>query len=972
MLGNSKTISPKPVFKQFTVDDGLASNEVYHLYQDSVGFIWIATAAGVSRFDGTTFTNYGPEDGLIENTIYEIYCDYKGRLWFISSNGRLVFFENEKIHPYPFNYKIGEHLPTSRGPVKLSFLVDSLDNIDLSLKQYGRVKISKDGAYQRVMGIHQEGQLVFEKTSQGKVLISNPLKAPTFDMVFLTDGQVHRYSGVDLFEKTRFSFHYFSIYEGENTFLSALHGFLIRMKDGKVLQKRMISEDIIWANVDDSKNLWAATLTGGVYCFENADFMGTPKYFLLENLRITSVLRDREGGYWISTLTEGVFYYPNIQVSIYGNDVLPFERVSAVYTNEKGIYVGYESGILSHIRSNRLDNYTLADEKHTKTSVRFIIPDATSSNIWIGTNLFLHSYNGMDITNYLYSNNTFGYHTREMFRSFDGNYWVATAYGIRKFDGKETIYHSKNANEFSGAVNTICEDSKGIVWFGCNNGLWSYHQGFYEYLGNENPFFSKSISSIAIDLDGSLLLATRGFGLIVKSNSGIMQLTRSEGLISDHIKKVLVDKSGVWLSTNHGISWFKREKGKINEIHNFTTADGLPTNDINGIYIKEDQVYVATSKGIAVFNLNTIKGNATKPNCKIVSVRVNNFETNITKGELTLDYTQNFLIFEYVGLAFKNMDRLEYRYRLLGLDSSWVYTRTTKSIFSGLEPKTYRFEVQTMNSNNLWGDSAILSFTIRPPFWKTLWFSSLLTLALTLGLYLVYLSRIRSIRRRNELVNSINLYKQQSLRQQMNPHFIFNTLNSIQMYILEKDKFSSQKYLGKFSKLIRMTLDNSLEQTIPLKDEIEALKLYLELEALRLEGKLEYSIEVEDDSLLQQHVPTLLFQPFVENSIWHGIMLKAERHGWVRIRFAKDNGTIICTIEDNGVGVKAANLIHERHKSEHKSLGYKITKERISILNTIYSKNFSITYFDISEEDEKATGTRVRIVVPVKNQGEMG
>jgi len=199
----------------------------------------------------------------------------------------------------------------------------------------------------------------------------------------------------------------------------------------------------------------------------------------------------------------------------------------------------------------------------------------------------------------------------------------------------------------------------------------------------------------------------------------------------------------------------------------------------------------------------------------------------------------------------------------------------------------------------------------------------------------------------------------------MNPHFIFNTLNSIQLYILEKDHISSHKYLTKFAKLMRLILDNSQQPTIALKDELDALKLYLELESIRLSGKFDYTINIENDELLQYKVPTLLIQPFVENSIWHGIMLKASQEGWVTITIKKALTQIVCTIEDNGIGREKAQEIRSKQDNERKSLGFKITSQRIELLNTLYKNKFFIKYIDVTADNGEPSGTRVEITIPI-------
>jgi LytS/YehU family sensor histidine kinase len=301
---------------------------------------------------------------------------------------------------------------------------------------------------------------------------------------------------------------------------------------------------------------------------------------------------------------------------------------------------------------------------------------------------------------------------------------------------------------------------------------------------------------------------------------------------------------------------------------------------------------------------------------------------------------------------------------MIGIDSSWVYTNNDNAIFSKVPHGKYTFEVQTQNADGIWSNSDTIKVAIAPPFWQTYWFIVLSTILFSGFIFMVYLYRIKTLKKHNTLINSANEYRQQSLRQQMNPHFIFNTLNSIQLFILEKDSISSHKYLTKFARLMRITLDNSQESTIPLQKELEALTLYLELESLRLEGKFTYSIEITDNQVLEQKVPTLLIQPFVENAIWHGIMLKESQNGFVNVTISRTNETITCTIEDNGIGREKAMALKAQKETEHKSLGYKITSQRIELLNTLYKDKFNIQYFDLCDTNGAPSGTKVQIQIP--------
>ncbi len=963
---DAQIVKPKPVLKNFTVDEGLLSNEVYHIIQDSIGYIWIATASGINRFDGTNFHGYQLEDGLVDNTIYEIYADYKGRLWFISSSGKLVYFENETIRPFQFNNRITDHLPASRGPIKKSFHVDSLDNVYISLKRYGRLIIGMEGTYKKLSGIHEEGVMVLEKIDDGTTLVANPLVPQTYDIIYFdkAKNQSFRFDYNYLFGVKSPISHFFHISESDDSFIMAANGILFRVKNGQIIQKRRFGEEIIWVSIDSDNKLWVAPIEGGVHCFPYADFINESSTFILKDVQISSLFKDRENGYWFSSLANGIYYCTNINFLNYDSESsLPNNRLSTVFANRSGIYLGYETGIVSKIFDNKITNFTIGGERSSRISIRYLGIDSTSKEIWIGSSFFLHHLKNNKIVDYSQGSDSWGIYPRDMIKDSQGNFWVASVIGLLKFDGNNIVYDSHFSNEFSAVIYSLYQDLSGCIWLGCMNGLWKYQDGNFRYLGQENPLYSQQINSIKATSEGTVLLGTKGIGLIMVNGEKAFQLKQADGIASNHIKKIFVEESGIWLATNKGISWIRNTDDKF-DIQNINISHGLPTNDVNNIFVRGNEVYVATTKGLTVFDKRTIELNTVKAKCKILNVKVNGIDASISHSTLNLAYDQNFITFDYIGLSFKNMGNVFYRYRLLGLDSSWVYTSSTNSIFTGLSHGKYSFEVQSQNSEGIWGDSASFSININPPFWKKIWFIILMATSFSSLLFLVYLVRIRIIRKRNQIENSINIYKQQSLRQQMNPHFIFNTLNSIQLYILEKDNISSHKYLTKFAKLIRMTLDNSQHQSTLLKNEIEALKLYLELESLRLEGKFQYSIEIEDNDLLYKEIPTLLIQPFVENSIWHGIMLKHDQEGWVKITIKNQKEIIKCIIEDNGIGRKAAQEIREKRNEEHKSLGYKITSQRIELLNTMYLDRFKIDYTDLYSPEGKAMGTRVEITIP--------
>ncbi len=244
-------------------------------------------------------------------------------------------------------------------------------------------------------------------------------------------------------------------------------------------------------------------------------------------------------------------------------------------------------------------------------------------------------------------------------------------------------------------------------------------------------------------------------------------------------------------------------------------------------------------------------------------------------------------------------------------------------------------------------------------------YTILFILTIAIAFLIIRSSKLDARRRISEMNHKISEVTQANLRQQMNPHFIFNTLNSIQYFMYQNDKLATNNYLTKFSTLMRKVLENSQHTSIPLRDELEALKLYLDLECLRFKNKFDYSINIEEeiDPLLFK-VPTMLIQPYVENSICHGLMAK-EGKGTVKIDMKLGEGQIICTIEDNGIGREAALERKKMKESNHNSLGTKIVSSRLDLVNELYGTTLKTIYTDLKNEKGEPVGTRVEIHIPI-------
>jgi ligand-binding sensor domain-containing protein len=346
--------------------------------------------------------------------------------------------------------------------------------------------------------------------------------------------------------------------------------------------------------------------------------------------------------------------------------------------------------------------------------------------------------------------------------------------------------------------------------------------------------------------------------------------------------------------------------------------------------------------------------------------------------QLTLKYFQTAVTLEIGVIDYYAQGKTNIRYKLEGLNDNWQYAPGNYMLrFEQLPPGSYKLIIQASNSgNNFNGPQKILTINVSPAFWNTWWFK-VLAAACIIGLYYIILrqrlqqkfrrqlERSEKERQLSELKQKATELEMQALRAQMNPHFIFNSLNSINRFILQSNKAQASRYLTKFSRLIRLILQNSQASLITLDSELESLELYLSLEALRFNHHFDYKISVAHNiDTTSLKVPPLILQPYVENAIWHGLMHKDEK-GQLDIEISQENSQLYFKITDNGVGRENANLLASKSATKYKSMGLRITAHRIASLQHLQNAESAVTINDLVNADGSAAGTEVIIKTPV-------
>jgi ligand-binding sensor domain-containing protein len=967
----------KPVFRHYSVNEGLPSSEVYHITQDSKGYIWIATNMGVSRYNGKEFRNYDIQDGLPENTVFEVYEDETGRVWFIGFPFQLAYFKNDSIIPYKFNSVLRMIAGKGAVPVKKSFRVDKEDNVVFSFLREGKIlQLSKSGdlttlydinlkLYNTAIASINDHLFAFQKGDSGEDILIN--------IDFLKNGKEikieksKKYShGNVIVDRTIDGIIFFA----QNENLCLIH------PDGRY-KSFDLKDRIFWISVHDDGSLFVGKEIAGVekYNISSIENGFIDKY--LDTYSVTSVFIDNEGGKWFSTIENGIFYLSNEGFYSYTkSEDLSGDNVKYVELFDDKIYLGLANNSFSYIEKNKVKVIKDIDSnlkqikllKSFKNKLLWIITDdyvySFDKNVY---KKFINNFKRIDI-NSRGSRSIFN--VKDIYPISESEILLGEARGLSILKDGDVIYNSFYNDNVELRIESIERETDSSFLLGSLNGLWRFTGSRYEFLGVGSPLLKQRITDIvAFGEKDKYILGTKGSGLVVSMNDTIKQISRLKGLSSNSITSLLITGNDLWVGTNSGLNLIDiRDIGKANpNIVVFKKEQGLISNEINQLAGNKDYIYIATNAGLTVFDRK--KHNPVKyvPPVYINSVSIMKRDTLVADNYRLL-YNQNFITISYYGISFRDGGNLLYKYRLKGLSDDWVTTNNLEVEYAFLPPGDYRFEVIAINSDGIESSApAVLNFVILSPFWKTWWFILLSVLAIIAGSFMFYSYRLRQIKKEHALQNDTNWYRQQSLTRQMDPHFVFNTLNSIQSYIIKNDRMASSQYLSKFAKLMRLILNNSQKQAVPLSNEIAALNLYMELESLRFQQKFEFSIKCDSSVDTEaSFIPAFLIQPFIENAIWHGIM-GLKTIGIISVNFTKVAGQLICTIEDNGIGREKSKAMKSETEKARKSLGISLVESRLNLLNNFYGVDMKVVFTDLYADDKTPAGTRVVINLPIIN-----
>lgn len=1006
-------------FTHYSVKDGLSDINITSLQQDEQGYMWIGTEDGLNRFDGNRFKKFyagTPPLNLSSESIWKLKNFRNGELAIISKGGLQVLnTKNYTIKNYFIadSTEIGPHLNNLWDAAELPdgyavstgcgfYIYDKKGNVikrhdaltakDIGsrIMRYGRdiFKLSGTGyivnIYEGEIAIYNENSRAYkelknaDETDRGK-LLNTPLGKENH---WAVKSQI----SPDEFIFIRYASQTITWYNhasGRKTVSPLPYG---------------ISDSVNWETKITPLNdsiLAVNSSTNGFYLLKINRLTGeikTDGTKYLRNYKILCLFMDKDNRLWAGT-TEGLLKQ-DLQPPLMSTWHYAPERgkkysggFSAVYRYGNKLYAGRFSltrglAVIDHADMKLIKEINFFSENTGWNEIRSIEmyhPDT----LWIGTNGGLlwfdtkteHYGKVLDEKKYPWTGNFFPV----MSPAKDGEAWICSF-----LSGKVVRYHisSRTFTVFSPStipalpfekVKNIVHDSYGDIWIsGHALARWNTRKKNFDTLitvyGGANKF-NDDIITIRADNNGSLWMHNVFNGLLeyrIKEKKFIAY-SRKDGLPSGQIAALspVIDNK-FWVASNNQLSLFDISSKKFTV---YDYRDGLPEqrSTARKIYYDagEGHLYLCRNEYLARFPFTPAAEKDNSSSLLIEEVSVNNekiFYQPNTK--ITLNHKMNNLSVICAVVDFEKSN-YQFAWRLNNADNWNVMGNQRIINLNNLPPGNYTLETKASGRPGI-EKANTFSFIIRPPLWKRTWFISLAALLTAAGIYFIYRRRISRIHHKAEIDKQLSQTEMKALQAQMNPHFIFNSLNSIREMILNNENKDASHYLSKFAHLIRITLDQSSQSLVSLRNTMDYLERYLEMEQIR-NSYLTFTIKAEDNTDQDEiFIPPMLIQPFIENGLWHGVAAN-NKAIHITIHFKKENNCLICTVEDNGIGLNQAEKNKNESAIRRKSHGISNIKQRIQLLNEKHGLHCTVSIRDKQNiPGSTTTGTMVKICLPLE------
>ncbi len=919
------------VFNNFNREDGLPTSEVYGALQDDEGFMWFCTDQGVAKYNGFDFEIITINDGLLDNVVIKMHKDKFGRIWFIGMSGTLCYLENGTIIPYEFNHVLKKY---GKGRMMIkSLLILPNGDIVIGTTNHRSVILNEQGELKLFESIDENVCMTIDENNYKHLLMysgqSKSINKQKTIFVQYKNGDSAFFPFKHLFQN-----HSKFIALDENAYALNIGRELHTMQKDKhsiIVFDKLILDLFVLDNY-----LWVTTMNDGVIKFkwENNELIKEGQY--LKGHSVSSIFKDDNNSIWLTTTDNGVYYIINERISVINNNQV---KTSSIITRGQELFIGYMNHQLigydlltnKEILNRKMDGFV--HDLEVLTDNRIVVSSEELSII------------SADLKNLKIVNQTESY------------------YVLRK--GLEN-------GLMLGRASTLIETTDFKSYKVLVEGrVYAYH-----YDDQKRLIYSIDDGVFSLDTNGNrtCLLSGLRIKFLLNSKMGLLAFDETDKMylvkkneVKEFDLKPLLDESlirGVqlegdttlWIATNDGIFNVRLEdEWQLNSIF-YGMQNGLYNDEIEE-FIVLPKFFIIRTKDVVIKIIRADVKQQFKKQIKVENLFVNEEQVFITNN-LNFPYNKNDIRIDLSMCMLNGLGQNEIEYSI----NNKVFKVKDNTInLLNLEPGEYQLKFNLMNSN--WSASLMhtsLSFTIEKPFWNKLWFyfiSAILISFITFLIVRYLFVKQKQSALQNELI--VN-YQQKALLAQMKPHFIYNSLNSIQTQVLKSDKFEAHKYISKFGELIRKNLEWSEFELISLKEELELIHLYVDLEQKRMAKQIVFNVLLSDNIEKEKvRIPPFIIQPIIENSFWHGINIPSIENGKISLEIAFFNDFLHFTIIDNGIGIDASM---KKNKEKHLSMSSKITIKRIKLLESKYNFNSNYTIVDLSREG--ITGTKVEFVLP--------
>jgi two-component sensor histidine kinase len=950
LLITSNSKAQSPYFIKIDRSNQLPSNEIYDIYQDKQGYVWIANGEGLTRYDGKFFKTYtnSEQTSKAGSNILE---DKTGRIWYQNFDGYIYYVQNDSLKTLPNCNPLG-------------FFSCAIINNDFFCIQQNGVNVIDLSNFSK-RKIYKVNNLLLKTTFYDK----------SYFYVF-EDGllKINNKSIKRVYNNSKdfYDLRYWMVSNTNNIYM-AKDSSLYQIINNKPVAKCKIPDKIKnKKHVVIDNTFWICT-NNGLYYVDLETFENNFNNPYFKDKSFGAVCKDREGNLWLGTQNEGILFIPNIELKLLS---LNNYRPLTLDIHRDSLYIGTLNNQILTMNLKSFMYNTIRSEYENK-EVKYIYLDTLKNNIiYYSNSFYIINKKGKLIK----SINTA---TKEVIRLddkyfafaasgrcglyLDSTYSLKTSIWDKLVDGKILKSHDLKEIQFISGVRgkTVAYNPPSeIIYYGTNKGLFYIHPSLVQKKFDEIKYNNQSIfiSKLLNYQDKIIAFGTFGELYMIDRENNIQKIA-IKNVHANSIKNVSVLDNNIYIISDVTIGYLKPTSANSFELKKIQTY--IQTSEVNDLAIYKNQLILALEKGLLMIDLHLPNNKEVKPLLAINQLTIDNKIYDYhTSPEVK--YTQNDVKIDYSILSFSNQTyQLEYKIN----DEKWnrESNQSRELKLSSLKPGDYTVLLRLANTNQI----KTLHFIIHKPYWAEYWFIALVIALIGSFAYYLYHWKIREIQQHNTLLaekmaieKNLNKSILASIRAQMNPHFFYNALNTIQSFIFANDKRNASAYLSKFSKLTRMILEMSERDTILLEEEILALTLYLDLEQIRFNGDFTFAINVSKNVEVNQlKIPSMIIQPYIENAIKHGLLHKKADKVLV-INISTNDKFLIIEIDDNGIGRKKSGEINSHKNSKHVSFSTTANQKRIDILNAD-NKNIGVKYIDKIDENNEPTGTNVTISIPL-------